>query len=288
MTGLSAAFISGCEREVQIVPSDLESQVVVEATIESGQPPLVVLTRSLGYFNQLSVQQLAGSFIRGARVTVSDGRQKVQLREFSRPVGNDSIYFYTVDPLSSPRPFVGALNTSYALEISTSGKLITASTTIPDIARRLDSLWWMPVEGREDSGLVALFSRVTDPRGFGNYIRYYTSVNDSAWLPGPNSVFDDKLVDGTTYDVQLFRGFNRNIPPDRNSFGFFRKGEVVDVKLSNIDKTTYDFWRTWEQNQGNVGNPFGVPVKVLGNLSNGAIGYFGGYAAQVMRIRIPR
>ncbi|TAD90253.1 MAG: DUF4249 family protein, partial [Bacteroidetes bacterium] len=64
--------------------------------------------------------------------------------------------------------------------------------------------------------------------------------------------------------------------------------DTVEAKISNIDKATFDFWRTWEASQDNNGNPFGTPVKVIGNVSNGALGYFGGYSSMVRRIVIPK
>jgi hypothetical protein len=182
----------------------------------------------------------------------------------------------------------GEFGKKYTLNINASGKSYSAVTQLPPVDRRIDSLWWKPAPANADTSLVVVFSRVTDPPGFGNFIRYFTSVNDSSFLPGINSVFDDQIIDGTTYDIQVFRGVNRNVPINNETFGYFRRGEKVQVKLSNIDKATFDFWRTWEQNQANIGNPFGVPIRVLGNISNGAVGYFGGYGSQVMEITIPK
>jgi hypothetical protein len=62
----------------------------------------------------------------------------------------------------------------------------------------------------------------------------------------------------------------------------------VDVKLSNIDKATYDFWRTMEYNYQSIGNPFSSPVQVISNISNGALGYFGGYGSQYTQLSIPQ
>jgi hypothetical protein len=287
LAAFAVAFIS-CEKAVDIIPSNLDPVVVVEGTIENNQPPVVVLTRSLAFFEQLSAQDFANSFVRNANVFVSDGSRRVRLTEYRRQVGNANFYFYSLDSTNPAQLMIGRLNTSYKLEIEADGKLYTANTSIPDISRKVDSLWWQKAPGNKDSTLAVVFSRVTDPKGYGNYIRYFTSVNDSAFLPGSNSVFDDKFVDGTTYDIQVFRGFNRNVEFDPETFGFFKRGESVKVKMSNIDKATYDFWRTWEQNQSNVGNPFGVPVKVLSNLSAGATGIFAGYASQITSINIPK
>jgi len=122
-----------------------------------------------------------------------------------------------------------------------------------------------------------LMARVTDPPGLGNYVRYFTKKNSGIFLPGFNSVFNDEVVENTTYQGQVDPGVDRNNPPERGE-NFFVKGDTVTFKLSNIDKATYKFWNTWEFEQQSIGNPFSQPGKVIGNISNGALGAFCGYA----------
>lgn len=277
-----------CEKELDIKPNYAGEVLVVDASIENGQAPRVVLSRSFAYFSTLSVADLENAFVSGAVVTLNDGTVTQQLKEYSFPFGSGNIIFYSTDTALGTSQMVGKLNTAYSLSIESGGKTYTANTTIPGIARTLDSIWWKPAPANEDTNKVVLFARVSDPKGLGNYIRYYTSRNDSAFLPGLNSVYDDAIIDGTTYDIQVDRGVDRNQELDIDEYGYFMRGDTVEAKLSNIDKATYDFWRTWEQNQSNLGNPFGVPVKVLGNISNGALGYFGGYAPTIKKIIIPK
>ena len=130
-------------------------------------------------------------------------------------------------------------------------------------------------------------SKVTDPAGFGNYIRYYTRVNDSLFYPPPASVFDDQIIDGTTYEIEVEHGVDRNEEIDFEEYSFFHRGDTVTVKFANIDKKTFDFWRTMEFAYGSIGNPFSSPTKVLGNV-NGALGYFGGYAVQYKTLIVPK
>ncbi|MEO6537303.1 MAG: DUF4249 domain-containing protein, partial [Ferruginibacter sp.] len=54
---------------------------------------------------------------------------------------------------------------------------------------------------------------------------------------------------------------------------------TVTLKFCNIQKPVYLFWSTWEFAYQSIGNPFAQPNKVLGNISNGALGSFSGYAA---------
>jgi hypothetical protein len=275
-----------CEKEINIQPNDVSELLAVDASIESGQVPRVILTRSLPYFETLSIADLTNSFIHDAKVMISDGTTTQQLREYTIKIGTVFISYYSTDSSLGNSQLVGKLKTGYTLKIDAEGKSYQSSTSIPDTARRMDSVWWKPAPNNSDTTKVVAFARVIDPKGFGNYIRYYTSKNDSAFLPGLNSVFDDLVIDGTTYTTQVDAGVDRNQSIDIEEYGFFNRGDTIDLKLSNIDKATFDFWRTWEQNQSNIGNPFSVPVKVLGNVP-GALGYFGGYASQVKRIIVP-
>jgi hypothetical protein len=276
-----------CEKDIEIELDDAAETLVVEASIENGRPPLVILSRSLGFFSEINAEILTGSFVRNAEVYLSDGINRHKLREDSiENVSGNTLYYYTNDPSSPSTAIIGQLETSYDLEIRAEGKTYTASTTIPAITRRVDSLWWEKVQDEEDSNLVKLIIRATDQPGFGNYIRYFTRVNQERFLPGVNSVFDDQVIDGTTYTFPVDRGFDRNT--DFADYEpFFHRGDTVTVKVADIDRVTYDFFRTLEFSYQSVGNPFSNPVKVLGNISNGALGYFGGYAAQYHTLIIP-
>jgi Domain of unknown function (DUF4249) len=288
LTLLASFFFYSCEKVIELVPEDQPPKLVVDGTIESGQPPVVFLTRSLNFFNKLTPEMLSSSFVRNANVTVSDGSRTVKLREYPVSVSAGVIYIYTIDSANPSAFMVGNFGKTYTLKIEAEGSVYEAITTVPSLTKKSDSLWWEPAPNNPDTNRVVLFSRVSDPSGLGNYIRYFTARNDSAYYPGINSVFDDAIVDGLTYEIQVFRGQDRNQEFDDEEFGFFRRGDRVKLKLTNIDRATYDFWRTWEQNQSNVGNPFSVPIKVLGNINNGALGLWGGYAAQELSLNIPR
>ena len=151
----------------------------------------------------------------------------------------------------------------------------------------MDSLWWKQAPANNDTNKVVAVVRVTDPPGFGDYVRYFTKRNKEPYYPPMTSAFDDLVIDGTTYELQVDPGINRNIERKEEEH-FFDKGDTVTFKLCNVDKTTFDFWRTMEYSYRSIGNPFATPVKVLSNISNGALGYFGGYAAQYHTLVIPR
>jgi hypothetical protein len=281
-------LFTSCERAIEFTPENPAPKLVVEGIIESGEYPVVYLTKSLGFFNKIDPSQLAGTFVRNATVKISNGEKTHTLKEKSIPVADGvNLYYYTIDSSDLGTAFKGKLDTHYDLEIITGENTYTSSTTIPPLAKTITRLYYNEYIDKKDSGKVALYGEFNDPPGRGNYIRYFTSTNDGPYYPGLTSVFDDQIVDGQTYELQIEQGVDRNSDIDFEEYSFFRRGDSITVKFCNIDKGVYDFWRTMEYSYQSIGNPFSSPTKVLGNISNGALGYFGGYAVQYTSIVIP-
>ncbi len=281
----------GCERNISVNLDQTDPKLVVDASIENNGLPLLVLSRSLNYFNSFSTELISNSFEHDAIVSITDGSDTAALIEFSYT--NDSgytFYYYTCD-ITNPRNVIyGKFGKSYSIFITTvAGANYMASTTIPELTKTCDSLWWKESPDTNDTGKVVLYGLFNDPPGLRNYVRYFTGTNGEPFFPGYTSAFDDLVVDGTTYTFQIPKGYNRNDSLDLNNddFGFFDHGDTVIFKFCNIDLAAYDFWRTWEYAYQSNGNPFSSPIKVLGNISNGALGAFTGYAAQYRRIIIP-
>ena len=282
-----ALFLFGCEKNIDFNLKNSANKLVVEATIENGQAPMVILTKSVGFFSKISPEILSQSFVHGADVFISNGTRTHKLKEYSQTISQGiSFYFYTNDSGSLSTAFVGELNHAYSLRIVSQGKEYTSTTTIPNITKRIDSLWWNQAPATTDTSKVIVIVKATDPPGYGDYVRYFTKRNNEPFYPGINSVFDDLFIDGTTYELQVDPGVDRNVERNDNN-RFFKRGDTVTLKLSNIDKATYDFWRTMEYSYASVGNPFSTPVKVLSNINGDALGYFGGYASQYRSIIIP-
>lgn len=280
-------FLTGCEKDISVKLVEEKPKLVVEATIENGQPPLVFLSQSLDYFSQISPLILAQSMVHNAGVFLSNGSKTHRLKEYTASLGGGySLSYYSIDSGNLATAFVGELHTKYDLRIVANGSEYTATTTIPGLTRRIDSIWWKKAPPQADSNDVIITVRATDPPGFGDYIRYFTKRNQEPFFPPQTSAFDDLFIDGTTYELPLERGVDRNRKV-REEDRFFKRGDTVTLKLCNIDKATYDFWRTMEFSYQSVGNPFSTPVKVAGNISGRALGYFGGYACQYRTLVVP-
>ena len=272
-------LLSSCEKKIDFNLKNAEPLLVVDAQIENNQAPTVVLTKSFDYYSTISPQVLSGLFVHNAEVYMSNGIRINRFKENAVPLGGGyTAYYYGLDSASLSTVFAGQFGRQYVLTIKSEGKEYIASTTIPLLTKYPDSLWFKQAPHNPDTSARVLMTRTTDPPGLGNYIRYFTKRNSGIFLPGANSVFDDAVIDGTTYEIQVDLGIDRNnvVSADNN---FFRRGDTVSVKVCDIDKATYTFWNTWEFAQQSIGNPFSQPNKVIGNVSNGALGAFCGYAA---------
>jgi len=279
-------LLLSCEKAIHFDMAEQPPELVVEATIESGAYPVVYLSSSLNFFSQISLQDLARSFVRNADITISDGSVTQQLHEYSEQQGDYTFFYYTADT-GSASAFKGELGKSYSMRIVANGQEYTASTTIPLLRKKVGSLYCETNVEKNDSSKVALFARFNDPPGLGDYIRYFTSVNGQPYYPPLNSVSDDQVIDGQWYSMQIDRGVDRNLNPDLDTYALFNRGDSISVKLCDIDKGVFDFWSAMEYNYSSIGNPFSSPTRVVGNISNGALGYFGGYAVQYSSIVIP-
>lgn len=282
------AMLQACEKDITIEPAQTAPVLVVEGQIENGQAPAIVLTTSLDYFSTIDAVTLNNTYVHNAKVTITSGNKTYTLNEASVSLPSGYYFYYYTTNVFSQTPLVGDLGKKYDLRIETGGKIYTATTNIPLLTKRIDSLWWKKAPNNPDTTKAVLMARVTDPPGYGNYIRYFTKTNRDDFYPGRNSVYDDQIIDGKTYDVQIDQGITRNSKPTGDDYGYFKRGDTVTVKHCNIDKATYDFWRTWEFSYQSIGNPFSTPGKVMGNISNGALGSFCGYGVQYKTLIIPK
>ncbi len=281
-----------CEKEVNITLSDGETQLVVNGQIELNGPPFVILTKSIGYFSKVDLQTLQASFIHDADVRVSNGMRTIKLREYNVDTGGSArFYFYTLDTADKTSfDFLGEAEKFYTLNISAGGKQYTSTTKIP-MPRPVDSMKAVapqkpPTKAPTAMQLIVWYS---DPDTVGNSIRYFTRRNNQSFYPGPNSVFDDQVVNGAKNAQYPLQAGSANDRVDfSDSTGFVFKGDTVTLKWCAIDHGVFNFYSTFEYSIGTVGNPFSSPINVQTNVAGGALGVWAGYGATYTTIVVPK
>lgn len=289
------SLMLSCEKEITVDLPEAEAKLVVEGRIEPGLPPFVMLTRSAGYFDATDVSSFENNFVHNAVVKVFDGTTEVTLEEYCAntlppvllpfvaeitgiPVENLNRVNYCIYATFNTAIW-GQTGKTYYLTINSEEKTYSSTTLIP-VPVPLDSLWF---EAERDS-LGFVWARLSEPPGPVNAYRWYAMRlgKDASFIAPFGSAFDDKFVDGKTFNFGYQRGAvaNSNASDDNNSErAYFKTGDTIVVKFCSIDKGTFEFLRGYETEVINNSNPFASPTTIKSNIEGGALGYWGGYGA---------
>lgn len=312
---ISATISVSCTKEIDGDLPSVETQLVVDANIETNTPPIFILTKTSPVFGGFDLDDLGAFFEHNAVIWVKNKttNDSVQLMEFclndlpfddstkadllkglgfiaqdsSEELPNVCIYtvpdivtYYTTGTCS----FYGQEQHEYSMTIRTEKYYATGETSIPQSIPP-ETLVYTPNPKPEYDTLVTVKVRVNVPSDIGHFVRYWTKRNSEPFYPPlSQSVWDDKLFAGLNIDLPIERGQPSNASSRDDSYGYFWKGDTVTVKWANIDYKTYNFFITLE-NDG-TGSPFSPQVKVQSNVT-GAIGVFAGYATSYKTIIIP-
>ncbi|NEN24694.1 DUF4249 domain-containing protein [Cryomorpha ignava] len=291
-------LFASCEREIEIDVPTGETQIVVEGTIETGQPPVVLLSKTRGFFEPTSAQDIANSYIDNAEVRVN-GILLNRICSDSLPPEFQAIVSgligISIEDLDDLRicayigldpALIGTENTIYDLSVTAEGKELSATTKIPAIIEP-DSVWFRLWADSPQYGYV--FCNLSDPDTLNNAYRIFTKrigpndnnnpIDDLYYAP-LGSTFIDEFFNGETIEVGFTRGQPANSirPTDQgDESGYFEIGDTFIFKFCSITKASYEFYLTFESQQGANGSPFASPANVISNI-NGGLGIWAGYA----------
>jgi len=260
-------FLS-CQKKIDVKIPDYQQMLVVEGKIEAGTNPEVYLSYTVPYFGN-HTQNLSDFAVKGALVTVNDGTTIDTLKEVIPGAG----YYYKSNNI------VGALGKNYNLTVLLNGKIYTAQTSIyPQV--KLDSLWFKVV--RDDS-LGFVYAHMTDPPAPGNNYRWFAKRigKDLSFIAPLGSAFDDKFINGKSFDFAYDRGVLQNstaTDDNNNERGLFKKGDQVIVKFCTIGYDEFRFFRSYDANIISNGNPFAAPSNLQNNVQGeNVLGVWCGY-----------
>jgi hypothetical protein len=277
--GILFVLFCSCRKDVKLKLPEYQQKVVVEGSIEIGSSAVVFLSYSVPYFGDFDYTTPEKAFIKGALVTVSDGISTDTLKE----IDPDQGYLYVGLKLR------GIEGRTYSIKVNVNDKVFETSTTLLKPVP-LDSVYFLP---EKDDSLGFIWQTFSEPSGNGDYYRWFAKRlgRDKFYAAPFNSVFDDKFVDGKTFDFAYERGrqpdqFQSGDDPES---GYYKKGDTVVVKFCKIGKREYDFWYTYYQNKLSNGNPFSAPanVKSMFENYNECFGSFVGYAPAYDTLIIP-
>lgn len=268
---LGVVTLFSCEEEIEVdIPGNANS-LVVEAYINDRYPALnyVILTRSVDYFSA------AGGYVpvKDAQVFVTEGTVNgtdtswdISTRKQLVEVRTDTVRGFYMDPAQQ---LLGKQNHVYLLEITSDGKSVRGTTSIPALVP-LDSMTY--TRERSEATITLHYNEPVAINN--NYFIIYRNGSDSTirtWGFHTGAfTFSDDFINGEYRRQTLFTRFNA--------------GDTVNLWMSSIDRLSYNFWESFDDANRN-GGPFATPVTVESNITGG-IGYFTGMSTDYKRVVI--
>lgn len=307
-------FLVACEKDITIDLPQAETKIVVQGSIEPGQPPIVVLTYSSGYFDPADINAIANSYVQDANVKMIHGGDTLVLDMYCTASLSPEQLILASQLLGLPPEAVLALNLclytslnpnafgvageTYQLLVDKDEHHLHAVTKV-NVPIAIDSLWFAPPSGNPLDTLGFIYGNMTDPDSSGNAYRWSTKrishypqwITKDIYLRGQQkdmvftnplpSVYDDEFFNGLTFEFAYYRGripFSDKFDDRGDERGFYKRGDTVVVKGCSIDLNVYKFFKSYEDQLANQGSPFALPSNVKSNVTGG-LGVWAGYGA---------
>lgn len=242
-------LISGCEKVIEINLNEVNPEIVIEASLtnQSGSAK-VEISKTADYFGAFEKMMISD-----ASVVLSDDKgASYKLEE-------------TEAGIFTNEKIIPQTGSTYTLSVEVEGEIYEATSTL-NPAVEIQSLSFFFEEGESifDEGYY-LMLHIKDPPGENNYYRVNIYKNGRLRTDGSDLIiFSDRLVEGKEVEITL-----RSV--------LFKKGSVATVELISLDKSAFDFYRTFtDVTTNNPGSA--APANPTSNFSNGALGFFSAYS----------
>lgn len=291
-----AGALTACTKEITVDLPPAEEKLVVNGTIEPGQPAIVVVTRTESFFEPTDFQSLLGIFVKTATVTVDNGNGPVQLARRSgfditgttleraaQMIGIDPQIIQVVDltVYVDTTGMVGEAGRTYSLNVQAEGKTVTGSSFMRD-PEPLDSLWFkLAQQDPGDDSLGFIWQTTSDPPGLGDCYRWLAKrINDNfegeqkdkIFISPGFASFEDAFIDGLTFDWAINRGsapFSTADDDENEERGYFKRNDTVVVKYVHFGQDEFEFYNSKDANASTQGDLFSTPSNIKSNVQGG-------------------
>jgi hypothetical protein len=285
------ALLWSCTKEVQIDIPGYKEQLVVDGRIETGQPAIVLLSKSNNVYSSTNFDSYLNSFVDDAIVVLSDGTQTDTLTKICTddlPPGLEQvaagIFGIPAEILVNlhlcayvSMNMVGEVGKTYTLQVLHQGKSYQASSKILN-PTELDSLFWKPEGNFTDRGYS--WAKLSDPAATTDAYSWEVKyLQDPQFSKTFNPYFSDKFFNGLTFEFGYENPMSfKDTTGDDAYRGFYKLGDTIVVKLSKIGAKEYNYFEKKYNQMYSGSSPFAVPTNIPTNLVGGALGVWVAYS----------
>lgn len=256
---------TSCTERIDVELDDTYIRLVVDGQLtgDSTETHTIILTESTSYFYNQPPPPVTNADV---SVQGDDG---------------SSILLSEQDPgvYLLPEGFKSRIGVNYSLDIDLEKEIdgqtkYTASTSTPSIGDTVYiGLQYQPDWGEKGYYVVECY--YWDPLG-PNWYMFDIYKNDTLLT---DTISKKQVVDDTFYDGGFTNGIGVGYLDQSRKDQVLRPGDVISFRASSITEGYANF--VWEvQDEVSFSTPLfsGPPANVVGNLSDGAIGYFTSYS----------
>jgi hypothetical protein len=288
---LALASLWSCTKEVQIDIPGYKEQLVVDGRIETGQPAIVLLSKSANVYSSTNYESYLNSFVDDAVVMLSNGTQTDTLTKICTddlPPGLEQvaagIFGIPAEILVNlhlcayvSMNMLGEVGKTYTLQIAHQGKQYTASSKI-QAPVALDSLYWKPEGNFTDRGFS--WAKLTDPANTADaYLWEVKYPQDAQFSKTFNPYTNDKFFNGLTFEFGYENPMSFQDTTSNNPYrGFYKLGDTIVVKFSKMGNKEYNYFEKKYNQIYSGGSPFAVPTNIPTNIEGGALGIWVAYS----------
>ena len=294
------SLLFSCTKEVEIEIPGYKEQLVIDGSIETGQPPIVLLTKSSDVYSPTDLSTFFNSFVSGAQISVSNGTTTFDLIEICSdniPPGSEALVsellgvsiddlanFHICGYTSFDPSIFGEIGKTYTLSVIFEGQTYTAETKIEQ-PNPLTNAFWKP-DGDLTTHGFSWATLADPPNQFDAYKWEVKRINldidgnpmDANFDEPFGPVFDDEFFDGMTFDFFYDNPFGYEDGILDDYAGLYELGDTIVIKFSKIDENVYEFLEKKYIQLSTAGNPFATPTNIPNNISGDALGIWAGYS----------
>jgi hypothetical protein len=255
-----------CEPNLELSIRQPDDRIVIDGWIESGEFASVLLTSNAPFFSTLDSASIRDLVLSRAKVSIVNKGDTSILN-----LKKNENYFPPV--IYQTLNFKGISGEKYTIIAEYGGKTAVAETGIPEPVP-IDTLYYGPSD-LEDS-LRIVYLEFTDPPGKNYYRIFVRRVNKekrfkSTFIMALNDIY---FSERKAY-ISL-AGISESMLSNQGE-NFFVAGDTIQLKLCTMDKISFDFWSSFQDEQINVNNPFASSIAEVKSNVKGGLGVWSGY-----------
>jgi len=261
-------LIIGCTSEISFNQNEYQPKIVVDGWIEPNEPAIVFLTLSSPFLTQYDSVSVIKSFLNHAKVSIYSSTGEEEILTLFKIKDHFPPYVYKSTQLT------GVIGQSYKLKIESNGKLLLASTTIPQ-PPQIESISYI---GRSKFDGTLIVKYIPKDINTAYYLFQTNTKNSKLWLLPtfyPIQIYKNNM--GSYAEYELFKGRDNNISntdiyiPDIDSVGsrYYGIKDTVMVSVSSIDVQSFEVLNSIFFSLSNYDNPFTVSNPTITNIIGG-------------------